>query len=79
MWIVIEGSAEIENSKKSESIKSGDFFGERCLLGDESAAATVKATGLLRTLRFRKNEFAEFFKWHPDCEKKVMNNLASRR
>jgi len=54
---VVTGEKEIEGKKEMFELKSGDFFGERALLKNESRAATITCTTAVTVLSLSRYDF----------------------
>ncbi len=57
---------------------SGDFFGEKNLLGKQKATYNVEALEETHVCMIRKNDFRNLLRTHPDIGLKVMEELSGR-
>src|SRR5919204_6032394 len=65
-YVILDGEANVViDGQERARLTRGDFFGEISLLTDESPAADVIATSLLRCLIIPDNELKAFLLKHP--------------
>ena len=57
---------------------AGDFFGEKNLLGNQTATYNVGALDETHVCMVRKNDFRQLLREHPDIGLKIMEELSGR-
>ncbi len=65
MFVMLEGSAEVEVGGRFHRLRAGDFFGEMALITSKRRTATVKAVEPVETLRIPADGFRAFLLEHP--------------
>ena len=79
MFVIIEGTAEVELRHRSVTLGAGEFVGELSLLTDHAArVARVRATSNLRCLAIGRPAFAELLNEHPAIALPMLSTLARR-
>jgi CRP-like cAMP-binding protein len=78
-YVILDGEANVViDGQERARLTRGDFFGEISLLTDESPAADVIATSLLRCLIIPDNELKTFLLKHPSVMYRMLQIEARR-
>jgi CRP/FNR family cyclic AMP-dependent transcriptional regulator len=78
-FVLVEGTADVlKGSRKVNSLKAMDFFGEIALIHETPRTATVKATSPVRALVITERNFKRLLKEQPEIQRKVLEALAER-
>src|SRR4051812_7751167 len=78
-FVLVEGTADVlKGSRKVNSLKAMDFFGEIALIHETPRTATVKATSPVRALVITERNFKRLLKEQPEIQRKVLAALAER-
>ena len=78
MYIVVDGSAEVDVGGRYHTLKAGDFFGEMALIASRRRMATVKAAEDVSALRIPADGFQAFLLDHPRVALSMMRALVDR-
>jgi Na+:H+ antiporter len=78
MYVVLEGSAEVDVGGRFHRLGTGDFFGEMALITEKKRLATVKATSEVRALKIPADAFRSFLMDHPAVALSMMKALVER-
>ena len=78
MYIVVEGTAEVDVGGRYHKLTSGSFFGEMALIGATKRMASVKAAETVKALRIGAEEFRAFVLEHPQVALSMMQALVER-
>jgi CRP-like cAMP-binding protein len=79
MFVILDGTAEVELPHRKVTLGPGEFVGELSLLTDHSArVARVLATSDLRCLAIGRRAFAELLAQHPAIAVPMLATLATR-
>lgn len=79
MYFIVEGSVLVYNKDIQVELKEGDFFGEIALLKKIPRTASVKATGICKTLELTTHDFQTFVKTKPELLKEIEKVADSRQ
>jgi CRP-like cAMP-binding protein len=78
MYIVVDGTAEVDVGGRYHKLTNGSFFGEMALIGATKRMATVKATEPVQALRIGADDFRSFVLEHPQVALSMMQALVER-
>jgi CRP-like cAMP-binding protein len=78
MYIVLDGTAEVDVGGRYHKLTSGSFFGEMALIGSTKRMASVKAAEPVQALRIGADEFRAFVLAHPQVALSMMQALVER-
>jgi CRP-like cAMP-binding protein len=78
MYIILEGTAEVDVGGRFHRLKRGDFFGEMALIASGKRMATVKAVESVQALRIAVEDFQSFVMDHPGVALSMMRALVER-
>jgi CRP-like cAMP-binding protein len=78
MYIVLDGTAEVDVGGRYHRLTSGSFFGEMALIGSTKRMASVKAAEPVRALRIGADDFRAFVLEHPQVALSMMQALVER-
>jgi cAMP-dependent protein kinase regulator len=72
-YIVVEGGVDVyKDNNLVGKLKKGDYFGEMALMFDQPRAATVKASGDVKTIRLDRQSFKRLL---GPCEDVLKRNM----
>ena len=78
MYVILDGTAQVEVGGRYHDIKPGDFFGEMAVISGGRRGATVKATERVTALRVPAEAFQAFVESHPRAALLMMRSLIER-
>jgi CRP-like cAMP-binding protein len=78
MYVVIDGTAEVDVGGRFHRLGPGDFFGEMALIAPGRRMATVRAADAVRALKIPAEEFRSFLMGHPAVALSMLRALAER-
>jgi CRP-like cAMP-binding protein len=78
MYIVVDGTAEVDVGGRYHKLTGGSFFGEMALIGSTKRMASVKAATPVNALRIGADEFRTFVLEHPQVALSMMQALVER-
>jgi CPA2 family monovalent cation:H+ antiporter-2 len=78
MYILVEGTAEVDVGGRFHRLGPGQFFGEMALISAGKRMATVTATSPVQALEIPAEEFQAFVLDHPKVALSMMRALVSR-
>jgi CRP-like cAMP-binding protein len=78
MYVMLEGTAEVDVGGRFHSLTTGAFFGEMALITSKKRLATVKATGHVEALRIPADAFRSFLMEHPSVSLSMMKAIVER-
>ncbi len=78
MYIVVEGTAEVDVGGRYHKLGGGSFFGEMALIGATKRMASVKAAEPVNALRIGADDFRSFVLEHPQVALTMMQALVER-
>ena len=78
MFIVLDGTAEVDVGGRYHKLTSGSFFGEMALIGATKRMASVVASEPVKALRIDAAEFRSFVLEHPQVALSMMQALVER-
>jgi CRP-like cAMP-binding protein len=78
LFIVEEGTVEVERSGKKIALGPGQFFGELSLLTPTTRTARVRATTAVRCLVIRRLDFRKILESEPRVALAMLEALARR-
>jgi CRP-like cAMP-binding protein len=78
MYVVIDGTAEVDVGGRFHRLGAGDFFGEMALIAPSKRMATVRAAEPVRALKIPAEGFRAFLMDHPAVALSMLRSLAER-
>jgi CRP/FNR family transcriptional regulator, cyclic AMP receptor protein len=78
MFIVVDGTAEVDVGGRFHRLTAGSFFGEMALIGSTKRMASVKAVEPVNALTIPAEEFRSFVLDHPQVALSMMRALVER-
>ena len=78
MYVMIDGTAEVDVGGRFHRLGPGDFFGEMALIAPGKRMATVRAAEPVRALRIPAEAFRAFLMDHPAVALSMLRSLAER-
>ncbi len=78
MFVLLEGTAEVELSSGAVTLGPGEFFGELSLLTDVDRQARVRASTAVRGLAFDRSAFEALLREEPRIAVAMLPVLARR-
>jgi CRP/FNR family transcriptional regulator, cyclic AMP receptor protein len=78
LYVILDGTAQVDVGGRFHDIKPGDFFGEMAVISGGKRGATVKATGPVTALRVPADAFQSFVEAHPRAALVMMRSLIER-
>jgi CRP/FNR family cyclic AMP-dependent transcriptional regulator len=78
MYVLLQGSAEVDVGGRYHRLKPGDFFGEMALIASRKRMATVTAVDAVRALRIPADDFQAFLLQHPRVAVSMLKALVER-
>jgi CRP-like cAMP-binding protein len=78
MYIVLNGSAEVDVGGRYHRLTAGDFFGEMALIAASKRMATVKAVDRVDALKIPASDFQSFLLQHPVVALSMLKSLVER-
>jgi CRP-like cAMP-binding protein len=78
MYVLLEGSAEVDVGGRYHTLKPGDFFGEMALIAARKRMATVTAVEPVRALLIPADGFQAFLLEHPRIAVSMLAALVER-
>jgi CRP-like cAMP-binding protein len=78
-FVLLEGDASVtQDSRRINTLRPGDFFGEIALVSDSPRTATVTATSPVRALVVTDRSFKRLLRDSPEIQARVLSALAER-
>ena len=78
MYVLLDGTAEVDVGGRFHRLGAGHFVGEMALMSAGRRLATVKATSDVRTLRIPGEGFRAFLLEHPQIAVSMLAALSER-
>jgi CRP-like cAMP-binding protein len=78
MYVMLEGTAEVDIGGRYHVLHPGSIFGEMALLSARKRIATVKAVEPVEALRIPADEFRGFLLEHPSVAVAMLKAMADR-
>ncbi|MEX0990092.1 MAG: cyclic nucleotide-binding domain-containing protein [Actinomycetota bacterium] len=78
MYVLLEGTAEVDVGGRFHRLHAGQFVGEMALMSSGRRLATVKATSPVGTLRIPGEGFRAFLLGHPQIAVSMLEALSER-
>jgi CRP-like cAMP-binding protein len=78
MYVLLEGTAEVDVGGRYHTLKPGDFFGEMALIAARKRMATVTAVEPVRALLIPADGFQAFLLEHPRVAVSMLAALVER-
>jgi len=78
MYIVLNGTAEVDVGGRFHKLTPGQFFGEMALVSSAKRMATVKATEPVETLEILAEDFQSFLLEHPRVALSMLSAIVER-
>jgi CRP/FNR family transcriptional regulator, cyclic AMP receptor protein len=78
MYIIVDGTAEVDVGGRYHTLKRGDFFGEMALIAAKKRMATVKAVEPVQAVKVPADEFQSFLLQHPSVAISMLKALVER-
>lgn len=78
MYIIVDGTAEVDVGGRFHKLTSGDFFGEMALFTAGRRMATVKAVETVRALAIPADGFQSFLLEHPAIALSMLRSVVER-
>jgi CRP-like cAMP-binding protein len=78
MYIIVDGTAEVDVGGRYHTLKRGDFFGEMALIAAKKRMATVKAVEPVKAVKVPADEFQAFLLQHPSVALSMLKALVER-
>ena len=78
MFIIVDGTAEVDVGGRFHKLTSGDFFGEMALFTTGKRMATVKAVETVQALEIPADGFQSFLLEHPAVALSMLQAVVDR-
>ena len=78
MFVLLDGTAEVDVGGRFHRLHAGNFVGEMALMSAGRRLATVKATSDVRALRIPGDGFRSFLLEHPQIAVSMLQALSER-